>query len=179
MYKKLLVLLMLCTAVNAANYPDRVETAASQPVTAENQEIDTIQIAPLCQLGDSIVLTAMKYLGTRYQTGRQGPHAFDCSGFTSFVYGQEGIKIGRSSRDQFREGHKVAIKDLQKGDLVFFANPGKKTRINHVGIVTDVDSTGTRFNFIHASRRGVIVDTYPDMTYYVKRYVSARRIITD
>lgn len=182
MYKKLVVLLMFCSAMKAADFSDNHELNRDLSVTVplQTENIDTIAIQPDVYLRwGSIVDTAKKYLGKRYLSGHQGPNAFDCSGFTSYVYAQEGIKIGRSSRDQFLEGEKIAIADLQKGDLVFFANPGKKSRINHVGIVTEVDNENNKFSFIHACRRGVTIDTYPDVAYYVKRYVSARRIITD
>lgn len=180
MHKKLIVLLMFCSAMSAAELSFHRKPAVTITAPMQTEHVDTIDIQPEFYLRrDSLVNTALKYLGKRYLSGHRGPHAFDCSGFTSFIYALEGIQIGRSSRDQFLEGEKVAIKDLQKGDLVFFANPGKKTRINHVGIVTDVDNENNKFNFIHACRRGVTIDTYPDVSYYVKRYVSARRIITD
>ena len=35
--------------------------------------------------GDSIVKTALQYLGVRYRRGATGPKMFDCSGFTSYV----------------------------------------------------------------------------------------------
>lgn len=71
--------------------------------------------------GDSIVKTALQYLGARYRSGHSGPSAFDCSGFTSYVYRKENIRINRSSRSQFTQGTPIKkISDLQKGDLVFF-----------------------------------------------------------
>lgn len=49
------------------------------------------------------------------------------------------------SCDQFLEGKKIAFADLQKGDPVFFAHPSKKSRINHVGIVTEEDNENNKF----------------------------------
>ena len=69
-----------------------------------------------------------------------------------------------------------SIADLQKGDLVFCGGSRSPRSVGHVGIVTDVDADGGRFKFIHASRRGVVIDksTSP---YYQRRYLGARRIV--
>ena len=106
--------------------------------------------------GESVVKTALQYLGARYRSGMSGPTAFDCSGFTSFVYGKENVSILRSSRSQFTQGTPIArISDLKKGDLVFFGGSGRTRSVGHVGIVTDVDPSGSNFSFVHASRSGV------------------------
>lgn len=136
-------------------------------------------MAVVMEKADDIITTAKKYIGTRYRMGSTGPNSFDCSGFTSYVFGKQGVSIRRTSREQFAQGEEIAdIKDLQKGDLVFFGHRGGRGKpISHVGIVTDVDADAGSFHFIHASRRGVIVDKFPDASYYLKRYVSACRIL--
>ena len=136
--------------------------------------------AVIAEQANDIISTAMKFIGTRYRMGSTGPKSFDCSGFTSYVFGKQGVSIRRTSREQFAQGEEVRdLKDLQKGDLVFFGHRGGRGKpISHVGIVTDVDAETGSFNFIHASRRGVIVDKYPDASYYQKRFVSACRILT-
>ncbi len=127
--------------------------------------------------GQAIVDRAMKHLGAKYVWGHTGPHTFDCSGFTSYVYKKENIAITRTSRSQYTEGTPIhSTKELQKGDLVFFGGSSATRRVGHVGIVTDVDPTTGRFKFVHAARRGVRVDE-STMTYYAKRYIGARRII--
>lgn len=180
MLKKIAILLFCCTATRAVNPVYTPDIDSTPKITLENVRenvADSTTVATFPTTGDEIVNTAIKYLGKRYRSGHRGPHSFDCSGFTSYVYEQEGVRIGRSSRDQFKEGEKVGLTNLRKGDLVFFGRNGSKHQINHVGIVTEVDSTGERFRFIHACRRGVAIDTYPDVQYYVHRYVSARRIL--
>ncbi len=129
--------------------------------------------------GESIVRTALQYLGARYRSGHSGPTAFDCSGFTSYVYGQESVPISRSSRTQFLEGSPVtSIAELQKGDRVFYGGSAAARRVGHVGIVTDVDSEGKSFKFVHASRTGVKVDNSTS-AYYSRRYIGARRILNN
>ena len=163
--------------VNPVQVQERVSEILSEanPLVAKAAEAT----AEMALKANDIISTAMKYIGTRYRMGSSGPKSFDCSGFTSYVFGRQGISLSRTSREQFAEGEEVRdIKDLQKGDLVFFGHSGGRGKpISHVGIVTDVDAVAGTFNFIHASRRGVIVDKYPEASYYVKRFVSACRIL--
>lgn len=127
--------------------------------------------------GEAIVRTALQYLGARYRSGHSGPTAFDCSGFTSYVYKQESVAISRSSRTQFLEGTPIDdISDLQKGDLVFFGGSAKSKRVGHVGIVTEVDPETNKFKFVHAARTGVKVDDSTS-AYYSRRFIGARRIL--
>lgn len=125
-----------------------------------------------------LVEEANKHKGKRYRGGAMGPMVFDCSGFTSYVYLQFGIKLKRSSRDQYTEGVAVDRDKLMPGDLVFFKGSVSSRTIGHVGMVVSVDKEGKTFKFIHASpSRGIVVDDFARMAYYIKRYVGARRIL--
>lgn len=120
---------------------------------------------------------AFAHLGARYRSGSKGPNAFDCSGFTSYVFSRFDMSIGASSRDQYAKQTPVDKEDLQRGDLVFFTSPGSGRAVGHVGIVVDVDPVSGTFSFIHASSRGgVKVDESTD-GYYARRYVGARRVL--
>ena len=127
--------------------------------------------------GESVVRTALQYLGARYSRGSSGPNVFDCSGFTRFVYGKENVSILRSSRSQFTQGTPIAsIADLKKGDLVFFGGRGNSRSVGHVGIVTEVTPDGKNFSFVHASNSGVKISDSKE-AYYSRRYIGARRIV--
>lgn len=93
-----------------------------------------------------VVSIAMRYLGAPYRWAAAGPDAFDCSGFTMFVYRQVGVSLPHSSRAQIAYGERVSRADLQPGDLVFFGSP-----IHHVGIYIG----GGRY--IHAPSSGDVV----------------------
>lgn len=125
---------------------------------------------------DNVLDEAFSHIGARYRSGHSGPGAFDCSGFTSYVYGKMNIQLNRSSRDQYNQGEPVTKTDLQSGDLVFFTSPRSGRGIGHVGIVVDVDHISGSFNFIHASIKGVKVSSSND-AYYARRYVGARRVM--
>lgn len=120
--------------------------------------------------GQQIVNKAKQYLGVKYVYGGASPSGFDCSGFTSYVYKQFGVKLNRSSSAQTSNGYKVSRSELKAGDLVFFTSPGSKS-VGHVGIYIG------NGNFIHAVKpgRAVEIDTMTS-GYYNTYYWGARRI---
>lgn len=128
------------------------------------------------ELLNDLLSEAQSHIGKRYSRGSKGPKAFDCSGFSSYVYRQFGYTLSPSSRDQYNQGEKVSRTDLRKGDLVFFKGRSTKGGVGHVGIVVDADETGN-FTFIHAATSSGIVISSCNEPYYAKRYVGSKRII--
>ena len=130
-------------------------------------------------LAMAMVDYASKFIGTRYRSGASGPSAFDCSGFTSYVYKNFGITLSRSSRTQYLEGEKVSINNVKPGDLLFFSSRGSgRGRVGHVAMVVSVDNEAGTCRFIHAStKRGVVYQNFPDGGYYQRNFIGARRII--
>lgn len=122
---------------------------------------------------DSVLAEANRHIGVPYHWGGKTPAGFDCAGFTRYVYGQFGYFLAPSAAPQYKQGTHVDRTDLQRGDLVFFGGRKAGRNIGHVGIVTEVDSTG--FKFIHASSTGVRITASND-AYYRKRYISACRL---
>lgn len=147
--------------------------AASETTTAAEAN----SVSYNATFGENVVQTALQYLGASYRLGMSGPNVFDCSGFTSYVYGKQNVSILRTSRSQFTQGTPIArISDLKKGDLVFFGGRGNARSVGHVGIVKDVDPSGNNFSFVHASINGVKVSNSSE-AYYSRRYIGARRIV--
>lgn len=127
---------------------------------------------------DDLLAEGRTHIGKRYVHGAKGPSAFDCSGFTSYVYRQFGYNISPASRMQYNEGTPVDRHNLRKGDLVFFSSPRSgKGVVGHVGIVVSADNETGDFKFIHASIRGVKISDFDG--YYVSRYIGAKRIINE
>ena len=127
---------------------------------------------------NSLLDEAMSHIGARYRSGSKGPNAFDCSGFTSYVFRQvEGTNIGSSSRDQYARNVPVSRSEMQRGDLVFFTSPSSGRNVGHVGIVVDVDPINRTFNFIHASSsEGVKISNSND-GFYARRFIGVRRVL--
>jgi len=111
--------------------------------------------------------------GSPYVWAEEGPNNFDCSGFTYYIYGSMGIEIPRRSQEQARVGTKIAIKDLQYGDLIFFATKRSSSKINHVGMYL-----GDGW-FTHASTVDyeVIYSNLFTSAYYKKRVKVCRRYL--
>lgn len=124
--------------------------------------------APASAGNNSIVSFAYKFLGKPYVWGASGPNAFDCSGFTAYVYKAFGVSLAHYSGSQFGSGQSVSRANLSPGDLVFFNTYGS---ISHVGIYVGGG------NFIHAAneRIGVTVSSLSE-GYYASRYAGARRV---
>lgn len=102
----------------------------------------------------------------------------DCSALTSAAYRVIDVKLPRSAIDQAGVGEKIKVKELQEGDLLFFATGKKKREITHVGIVTDVKSKDN-VKFIHASTSLGVIETNLYSDYYIKRFRTARRILKE
>ena len=125
---------------------------------------------------DDIIEQATSLIGARYRSGSKGPNTFDCSGFTSYVYGLNNISIGCSSRDQYARNIPIERSEMRRGDLVFFTSPRSRHGVGHVGIVIDYDPISNTFVFIHASsKEGVKISKSTD-GYYAQRYVGVRRV---
>jgi cell wall-associated NlpC family hydrolase len=77
------------------------------------------------------VQAARSRIGAPYQWAGSGPDVFDCSGLTSWAWAQAGRGLPHSSRAQYSATRRVALSDLQPGDLVFYGSP-----IYHVGLYT-------------------------------------------
>lgn len=134
--------------------------------------------SPLSELQIELREFAQNFLGCRYVHGGKGPKVFDCSGFTSFVYSNFGYSISPGSRMQGTQGTRVSMSDIQVGDLLFFSGRKGGTTVGHVGMVVEVDESTRQLKFIHASsKRGIVIQSYPDGGYYSKHFLHARRII--
>jgi cell wall-associated NlpC family hydrolase len=113
------------TSVDArARTPEEVRRDRQQSVRAS-------RMAAVRQMRTRILTVARKQIGDRYAPGRMGPDAFDCSGFTRYVYKMAtGKELPHSSRAQYTKVKRIKKTQAQPGDLVFFFERGA----HHVGI---------------------------------------------
>ncbi|MGP1411323.1 MAG: C40 family peptidase [Peptoanaerobacter stomatis] len=145
------------------------QTKIEEKVEKERQAEKVEEEISVSADADKLIVIAKSKLGSPYSFGSLGPSAFDCSGYTSYVFRQMGISLPRTASSQAYGGVKVTKANLKKGDLVFFNTYGG---ISHVGIYIE------NGNFIHASSygSGVVVSNIND-SYYAPRYVTAARYL--
>lgn len=148
------------------------------PAISTAQTVEDSREAEAKTLADNIIREARKHLGKHYVHGGKGPNVFDCSGFTSYVYGQFGISISPASKVQAGEGRKIKkdARYLQKGDILVFGGRKATGTPGHVAIYIGPDESGDGFNFIHAASKGIHISNINE-TYYKKRWIGVRRFI--
>ena len=150
----------------------RSEDVVRESPNQENVNNASQEVTTTGKLGQDIVTYAKQYLGYKYVSGGSSPDTgFDCSGFTCYVYKHFGITLNRTSSAQNSNGTGIAKENLQPGDLLIFNN-SSNSGIGHVGIYMGDN------NFIHAANgsKGVVTTSLTN-SYYVTRYVGARRVI--
>ncbi|OJF94295.1 NlpC/P60 family protein [Alkalibacterium sp. 20] len=126
------------TASNSSNQAtvSTSEAVQSSPETSKPKTKPTPTPAPATAPASNgvswgqISSYANGVLGTPYLYGGSTTAAFDCSGFTSYVFRQAGVSLARSAAGQYASSQKVS--NPRAGDLVFFSENG--TRVSHVGI---------------------------------------------
>lgn len=155
----------------------------TMPAIGQNKTVSSVSdsvVVNASELADLIVSDAKKYLGRPYVWAANGPHAFDCSGLTKFIYAKFGYKLSRTVSGQMANGRQVkgGFHNLQKGDILIFGSRADKSRPGHVAIFIELDSTKNNFTFIHAASKGVRIEQYKT-TYYRERFLTAVRIIPD
>jgi cell wall-associated NlpC family hydrolase len=124
---------------------------------------------------DKVINTALTFSGVRYKFGGTTRKGMDCSGLLYISFGEHDVSIPRTSFHMAEEGKKIRIKDVEKGDLLFFKTKKRAKRINHVGMVVKVE--GDEVKFIHASTsRGVTVSSLRE-GYWNSAFVKATRIL--
>lgn len=88
---------------------------------------------PSTKSGVAAVLSyARAQIGKPYEWGGSGPDTFDCSGLTLMAWRQAGVNLSHYTGAQWRETARVAISDLQPGDLVFYGTSGETS--HHMGL---------------------------------------------
>ena len=111
-----------------------VTVTATDKAGNKSKKTFTVKVYdPATYLGNTVVSLAYSKLGSPYVWGGTGPYAFDCSGFTSWIFRQSGRSIPRMVSGQYNAADEVigSISQLQPGDLVFF---NTYEWMGHVGI---------------------------------------------
>jgi cell wall-associated NlpC family hydrolase len=125
---------------------------------------------------DQVIDFAKTFLGVPYVYGGASPTGFDCSGFIQYVFKEFGYSLARTAGDQSLFGFDITLSEVQPGDLLYFKGRNvKSSAIGHVGMVTAV--TDGKVEFIHAAGKSVRMDVLNNSSYYVPRFIKARRTL--
>jgi len=170
--RQLIVRAMLALAVllagACAGEPHRPTAPAGNAAPAPNQS-DTAP-APLNgnPVLERVAATARQMVGAPYKYGGRTPRGFDCSGLVFYVYGEAGVTVPRTAKEQLLASHSLALKEAAPGDLLFFK---EKNKVSHVGIYLG----GQRFVHAPSTGKAVVTGTLDD-DYYQRRLIWIGRL---
>ena len=146
-----------------------LETATLEVPEAE----EAVERVP--STADAVVETAMEYTGVRYKYGGLTRKGMDCSGLMYVSFLENDIPLPRTSDMMAETGKRIEVSQVQKGDLLFFDTRRGRKKINHAGLVVDVEGDDVRF--IHSTTsRGVIVSSLRE-GFWNYSFVKAARIL--
>ncbi len=113
-----------------------------------------------------IIRIAKNMLNKQYKYGKQDPSwGFDCSGLTQYAYREAGIRIPRTSQNQYNYSRKISLSEIKPADLIFFSTNGSGA--SHVGIYLGDNK------FIHSPSQGKRIQIVSiDNPYWQKHYFS-------
>ncbi|HEY5939521.1 MAG TPA: C40 family peptidase [Gemmatimonadales bacterium] len=123
-----------------------------------------------------VLATGDRYLGKPYRYGGAKPAVgFDCSGFVQYVFGQHGVALPRTSRQQAGAGRALprTPSALRPGDLMLFSSKGRG--VDHVAVYAG----DNRIIHSSAGAGGVVYDdlSTPRGKWYLARHVASRRVL--
>ena len=149
---------LICAVLLGASTVTMAATSRTEPVITASQE--------------ELALEAITLVGTPYVYGGEKPLVgMDCSGFVKYVVKQVlNIDLPRTAANQANVGKKIAVNDLQVGDLILFNTQNRAH--SHIGIYLGNDQ------FIHAPRKGKKIHVASLSGYWSKRIDGARRLPT-
>ena len=118
-----------------------------------------------------IVRAAVAQVGAPYRWGGDSPEGFDCSGLVVYSYAKAGMSgLPHSAARLEGMSSPVPLRDLKRGDLLFFRLDGAKAR--HVAIYIDDR------HFVHAPSGGKRVERVSfEHPYWGSRLSRAGRLI--
>lgn len=169
-------------SITAQSNPKELATNLSIAIEAKTLELMSFNLPTTTEIlmagksqANRIVDYAFAFDGVTYKRGGTTKEGMDCSGLVITSFNSENIALPRSSREIARTGSPIDIKQVSKGDLLFFATRRNSRTISHVGIVTTARDGFVEF--IHSSTsNGVMVSNMAEKYWYFA-FIQARRVI--
>lgn len=110
----------------------RATTKSVKKATAKRAAGKVAAVAKMSYSPRNALTIAAKLKGIRYRRGGTSPAmGFDCSGYTSYVFGRMGVKLPHTSDGQYALAKRITKGQAKPGDLVFWHGRGG---VYHVAI---------------------------------------------
>ena len=137
------------TLSSACPPPSKASPGGDEPARTRG---DTAAAAALGRLGTPFSWGGGSLSGPTLGSGRGAATiGFDCSGLTRYAWSRAGVLLGHYTGAQFRQGRRVPMAALRRGDLLFFG--GGTGDPTHVGLYLHSGA------MIHAPKTGDVVRT--------------------
>lgn len=182
----LIILILSFSSCKSSKQSKSKKKALTQVVTKKDKNTDTKNLYPVVNevsdkrdlpksKAEEIIEYAIQFEGVRYKWGGTTKTGMDCSGLVYESFRAHDVLLPRISRDMAKRGHKIALKDVTKGDLLFFKTGNRRNAINHVGLIIDIRDNNIAF--IHATSNNGVVTSWLNEEYWLKAFTEARRIL--
>ena len=143
-------------------------------INEQNEHDIVVDTENTSYLVKQLINSASDNLGVGYKGGGTTKNGFDCSGLMYSTFKIFDILLPRSSHEMAQVGRKLDTNEIKKGDLIFFKTNGK-SRINHVGMVVEMDND--EIKFIHSSTQSGVIISSTKESYYKRTFAQANRIL--
>jgi cell wall-associated NlpC family hydrolase len=127
----------------------QTRVAASQKVSSSSSPgLNNFAPPPTAAGGAGALQAAESQLGVPYVWGAESPRGtghpgFDCSGLTSYAWGQVGVGLPHYSGGQMSDSTPVPLSDLEPGDLLFYGPGGSEHVAMYAGPGTMIEAPET------------------------------------
>jgi hypothetical protein len=140
----------------------------------ENDSLTNKTINPEELKIDSIIAFGKTLLGKPYRYRVEPGWQLDCSGYISYIFSKFGYTLPHSSSAISGVVNEIDISQVRKGDLLFFKGRNiRSSAVGHISMVISLNDSGLQM--MHSARRGIIIDQYPEISYYRARFIKAGR----
>jgi len=180
---KFLLLILIISVIGCKSSKKTIKTKTkSTEIIAKKVEVITVEkdtLKPIIETpkskAEGVIEYAKQFEGVRYKWGGTTSSGMDCSGLVYESFKAHDIILPRISRDMAKLGAKILLKDVTKGDLLFFNTGNRRNSIDHVGLIISINNND--IEFIHATTKKGVTTSWLNEDYWSKAFIEARRIL--
>ena len=166
------IALILLLIISFSSCKSSKKIAQANPKTCK---VDNPLNSVSSKKANDIIDYAEKFNGVKYKYGGDSKKGMDCSGLINISFRSEDILLPRTTRDLAVTGEWIDLKEVQKGDLLFFATIKNSRKVNHVAIV--ISARTGYVEFIHATTSAGVITSNLAERFWYHAFVQARRIL--